>query len=204
MGVGYFGILTKLLIGQQELDSKILVGSFQFWIFYFCDSNLSCKEDPRGYAMSYTLSPIKINGHFLPLLCNSFFTPSAKAAETELHPCDSKQLIPSGRSQATAPHCKKLMGSARCHNPQKGTWFQLSTAPKGVSVLRMQPTALPPVLCFFVRTRRALVGETCKTGSESGPSCLPPPLSPTPSSQSSSGADPSPLHDAAQHKHYST
>lgn len=204
MGVGYFGILTKLLIGQQELDSKILVGSFQFWIFYFCDSDLSCKEDPRGYAMSYTLSPTKINGHFLPLLCNSFFTPSAKAAETELHPWDSKQLTPSGRSQAIAPHCNKLMGSAWCHNPQKGTWSQMSTAPTGVSVLRMQPAALPTVLCFFARTRRALVEETCKAGSESGPSCSSPPLSPTPSSQISSTADTSPLHDAAQHKDYST
>lgn len=69
MGVGYFGTLTKLLIVQEEWDSKILVGSFQFWIFYFCDSNLSCKEDPRGHAVGYTLSPLRINGHFLPLLC---------------------------------------------------------------------------------------------------------------------------------------
>jgi len=40
-------------------------------------------------VVDYILSPLIVNGHFLPLLCNRSSSPSAKAEET--------QLVPSGR-----------------------------------------------------------------------------------------------------------
>lgn len=48
--VGFFWISAKLLVVQQELDSKILVGSCQLGIFCFCDSDFACNEDPGGHG----------------------------------------------------------------------------------------------------------------------------------------------------------